>query len=230
MEQKDLSNWKPRPRPDAKRLEGRHIILERFSAKIHGDGLFAAATLADADDRFRWLPELPPVDRPSFQPWLEMAETSKDPQYYAVIDRASGRVAGRQTLMRIDEANGVIETGHIFWSSIISRTPASTEAFYLFAKYVFDDLGYRRFEWKCNNCNEPSKRAAERYGMTHEGVFRQAGVVKGENRDTAWYSMLDGEWPLLKVAFELWLDPANFDGKGKQNSTLADCRKKVGSV
>jgi len=230
MKQIDLVNWQPCPRPTANRLTGRFVTLERFSAERHGDGLFACATMADADARFAWLPELPPADRSSFQPWLERAEASVDPLYYAVIDQASGKVAGRQTLMRIDEANGVIETGHIFWSALISRTPATTEAFYLFAKYVFEDLGYRRFEWKCNNRNEASKRAALRYGMSHEGVFRQAAVVKGENRDTAWFSMIDGEWPNLKVAFEAWLDPANFDEKGMQISTLTQCRRTAGSV
>ena len=199
---RDLSNWSGCPRPDGRTLDGRFVRLEKLGAGKHGDELFAAATMNDADDRFRWLPELPPVDRAAFQPWLESAEASADPLYYAVIDKKSGKVAGRQTLMRIDQANGVIETGHIFWSALISRTPATTEAFYLFARHIFDDLGYRRFEWKCNNRNEPSKRAALRYGMEAEGVFRQAGVVKGENRDTAWFSMLDGEWPVCKTAFE----------------------------
>jgi RimJ/RimL family protein N-acetyltransferase len=228
--QKDLTHWQPCRRPDIHILMGRYVRLERLDAKKHGDGLYAAATMADADERFAWLPETPPASRAAFQPWLDKAEASADPLYYVVIENAGGQVAGRQTLMRIDEANGVIETGHIFWSSIISRTPASTEAFYLFANHVLGDLGYRRFEWKCNNRNEPSKRAAERYGMAFEGVFRQHLVVKGENRDTAWYSMLDHEWPLLKAAFERWLDPANFDGNGKQISTLVQYRKQVGSV
>lgn len=226
----DLADWQPRPIPAAQRLAGRYVTLERLSAERHGDGLYAAATMADCKERFRYLPEYPPQSRAAFQPWLEQAEASRDPLYYAVIDKASGRVAGRQTLMRIDPANGVIETGHIFWSRLIARKPASTEAFYLFARYVFDDLGYRRFEWKCNDRNEPSKRAALRYGMQHEGVFRQAGVVKGENRDTAWFSMLDREWPLLRQAFEGWLAAENFDEDGVQRLTLADWRRKVGSV
>ena len=156
---------------------------------------------------------------------LDAAEASADPLYYAVIDKQSGKVAGRQTLMRIDATNGVIETGHIFWSSLIAQTPATTEAFYLFAKHIFDDLGYRRFEWKCNDRNEPSKRAALRYGMSAEGVFRQAGVAKGENRDTAWFSMLDNEWPLCKAALEKWLMPENFDDDGNQIARLSDIRK-----
>ena len=223
----DLSHWTGCPRPDGRTLDGRFVRLEKLSAGKHGDELFAAATMDDADDRFRWLPELPPVDRAAFQPWLETAEASTDPLYYAVIDKKSGKVAGRQTLMRIDQANGVIETGHIFWSGLISRTPVTTEAFYLFARHIFDDLGYRRFEWKCNNRNEPSKRAALRYGMQAEGVFRQAGVVKGENRDTAWFSMLDREWPACKAAFEAWLSPENFNAEGGQKRPLGELREKL---
>ena len=224
---KDLSNWTGCPIPARIALEGRFVRLEPLTAKAHGDGLFAASSMADADDRFRWLPEYPPQSRLEFQSWLDKAEASTDPMYFAVIDKASGKVAGRQTLMRIDTANGVIETGHIFWSAMISRKPATTEAFYLFARYVFDELGYRRFEWKCNNLNEPSKRAALRYGLQHEGVFRQAGVVKGENRDTAWYSMIDSEWPLCRAAFEAWLDPKNFDEAGLQRRSLEEIRESL---
>lgn len=224
----DLKNWTARPRPERTVLEGSFVRLEPLDAALHGDGLFEAKTGDDADRRFRWLPEYPPNSRSEFQPWLDQAEASEDPLYFTVIDRTSGRIAGRQTLMRIDEANGVIETGHIYWSSLISRRPASTEAFFLFAKYVFDTLGYRRFEWKCNDRNEPSKRAAVRYGMKAEGVFRQLSVVKGENRDTAWFSMIDKEWPEAKRAFERWLAPANFDSNGDQISRLEALRQSDG--
>ena len=124
-------------------------------------------------------------------------------------------------LMRIDAANRVIEVGHILFTPLLQRTPAATEAMYLAARYVFDDLGYRRYEWKCNNCNEPSKRAASRYGFTYEGLFRQHLIMKGRNRDTAWFSMLDSEWPARKAAFEAWLAPENFDAEGKQVRPLA---------
>ena len=220
----DLSIWKPRTRPARIVLEGRYTRLEPLNAERHGDELFSAATLSDKDERFRYLPEHPPEARIAFQPWLEMAENSDDPMYFAVIDKSTGKVEGRQTLMRINEAHGVIETGHIFWGGRISRTPVTTEAFFLFAKYVFDELGYRRFEWKCNNANQPSLDAALRFGLTGEGVFRQAMVVKGENRDTAWFSMLDSEWPKNKIMFERWLDPSNFDGEGKQKKKLQDCK------
>lgn len=220
----DLSNWKGCERPSPENLEGRFVRLEPLDAERHGDGLYAASTMKDAGERFRWLPEYPPESREALQPWLDKAENSTDPLYYTVIDKASGRIAGRQTLMRIDPANGVAEIGHIFWSSIIARTPATTEAFYLFAKMLFDDLGYRRFEWKCNDRNGPSKIAALRYGMQAEGVFRQHLVVKGENRDTAWFSMIDKEWPACRAAFETWLSPDNFDDAGTQKRTLADIR------
>ena len=142
--------------------------------------------------------------------------------YFAVVDKASGKVAGRQTLMRIQAAQGVVETGHIFWSSIIARKPASTEAFFLFARYVFEDLGYRRFEWKCNDLNAPSRHAAMRLGFSYEGLFRQHMIVKGRNRDTAWFAMLDSEWPARRAAFETWLAPGNFDANGRQRISLGE--------
>jgi RimJ/RimL family protein N-acetyltransferase len=219
----DLKNWQPRPRPERKVLEGRYVRLEPLSADQHGDGLFEASSVADADRRFRYLFDYPPETRADFQPWLDKAEASEDPLFFAVIDKASGKVAGRQTLMRIDPAFGVIEIGNIYWGPLISQKPAATEAQFLFAKYAFD-LGYRRYEWKCNNANEPSKRAAERFGFQFEGVFRQHLVVKGENRDTAWYSIIDKEWPLVRRAYDEWLDPSNFDAEGGQKRRLEDIR------
>jgi len=221
----DLRNWQPRPRPEGKAMEGRLVRLQPLDAARHGDGLFEASSVPDAQERFRWLPDYPPSTRAEFQPWLEKAEASTDPLFFVVIDKASGKVMGRQTLMRIDAANGVIEIGNIYWGPLMSRTPAATEAQFLFMKYAFDELGYRRYEWKCNNANLPSKRAAERFGFQFEGVFRQHIIVKGENRDTAWYSIIDKEWPALKKAYEGWLDPANFDRDGKQKKRLEDYRK-----
>jgi RimJ/RimL family protein N-acetyltransferase len=221
----DLKNWTPRPRPERKPLEGRYVRLEPLSAAAHGDGLFEAAATPGEEARFRWLPDVVPESRAAFQPWLEKVEASADPLFFTVIDKASGKVAGRQTLMRIDPANGVIEIGNILWGLLVARRPAATEAQFLFARYVFGELGYRRYEWKCNNRNEPSKRAAERFGFTFEGVFRQHMIVKGENRDTAWYSIIDKEWPALGKAYEGWLDPANFDSDGHQKKRLQDFRK-----
>lgn len=220
----NLSDWQPRPRPGREVLEGRTVRLEPLEAARHGDELFAASAVADAGSRFAWLPELPPQDRAAFEPWLEKAEASPDPLFFAVIDKASGKVAGRQTLMRIDANNGVAEIGNIYWGPLVSRKPAATEAQFLFASYVFDELGYRRYEWKCNNANEPSKRAADRFGFTFEGLFRQHMVVKGANRDTAWYSIIDKEWPALKSAYISWLDPSNFDSDGQQIRRLEEFR------
>lgn len=225
----DLKNWQPRPLPARKVLDGRYVRLEPLNAAAHGDGLYAASTVTDIDGRFAWLPEYPPESRAAFQSWLDKAEASIDPLYFTVIDKASGAVAGRQTLLRIDPANGSIEIGHIYWGPLISRTRAATEAQYLFMKYVFAELGYRRYEWKCNDRNSPSKRAAERFGFKPEGVFRQHLIVKGENRDTAWFAAIDKEWPALEKAYEAWLDPANFVGAGEQKRRLEDFRAQFGA-
>jgi RimJ/RimL family protein N-acetyltransferase len=219
-----LKNWTPRPRPERKVLDGRYVRLEPLSAAKHGDGLFEAATVGNSDERFRWLGEVTPESREAFRPWLEKAEASEDPLYFVCIDKATGKVAGRQTFLRIDPANGVIEIGHIHWGPLMQRRPAATEAHFLFMQYIFDGLGYRRWEWKCNNRNEPSKRAAIRFGFAPEGVFRQHMVIKGENRDTAWYSVLDKEWPALKRAYEAWLAPSNFDAEGAQRKRLEELR------
>lgn len=223
----ELKNWQARPRPERKVLEGRHVRLEPLSAERHGDGLYAVATAADAEERFRWLFESRPESRAAFQTWLEKVEASEDPLFFAVIDKASGEITGRQTLMRIEPAHGVIEIGSIHWGAAMARRPAATEAQFLFARYVFDELGYRRYEWKCHNRNEPSKRAAERFGFSFEGIFRQHMVAKGENRDTAWYSIIDSEWPALRKAYEGWLHPSNFDSDGNQKRRLEDFRKSL---
>ncbi len=217
-----LAHWTPRPRPQRVTLEGRFVRLEPLDAARHGDDLFVAASTGDAEARFRWLFETPPASRGAFQPWLDRAEASEDPLFFAIIDRATGKAVGRQTLMRIDPANGVIETGNIHWGPAMQRSPLSTEALFLHARHVFDDLGYRRFEWKCNNRNNPSKRAAARFGFSYEGLFRQHMIVKGENRDTAWFAMIDREWPVLRAGYEAWLAPANFDADGRQRLALGD--------
>ncbi|GAA5656508.1 MULTISPECIES: GNAT family N-acetyltransferase [Brucella] len=220
----DLQNWTPRSKPERKVLEGRYVRLEPLDPNKHGDELFAASSVTDADQRFTWLFEFPPATREEFEPWLEKVAKSEDPQFFAVIDKASGKVAGRQTLMRIDSAHGAIEIGNIYWGPLISRKPAATEAQFLFMQYIFDELGYRRYEWKCNNDNLPSKRAAERFGFSFEGIFRQHMVAKGKNRDTAWFSILDSEWPALKKAYQAWLAPENFDSDGQQKKKLEEFR------
>ena len=225
----DLAHWSARPRPDHRLIEGRYVTLEPLDADRHTEGLFAASHVPDGDAKFRWLFEAPPTDLTTFRPWVEKSAASADPLFWAIRDKASGQIAGRQTLMRIDPAHGVIEIGNIYWGPQIARQRGATESLYLFMAHVFDDLGYRRFEWKCNDHNEPSKRAALRFGFTFEGVFRQHMVAKGQNRDTAWFSILDGEWPRLKAGYLAWLDPGNFDATGQQRRSLQDCLGEGGS-
>ncbi|HEX3983749.1 MAG TPA: GNAT family protein [Acidisoma sp.] len=219
-----LSNWAGVARPERLVLEGHYARLEPLDSLRHGADLVAAAVAPGAEQRFRYLFESKPESEADFATWLEKAAASADPLFFAVIDRATGRTEGRQALMRVDPAHGVIEIGSIHWGPAIARSRVTTEALYLFARYAFDGLGYRRFEWKCNNLNEPSKRAALRFGFTYEGLFRQHMVAKGQNRDTAWFSMIDAEWPALSRAFQAWLAPSNFDEDGRQKRRLEELR------
>lgn len=220
---KTMHHWTPRPRPEPVTIAGRYVRIEPLDPVRHAKGLFHASAVSDADLKFTWLPESPIADLPTFRSWVDKVALSEDPIFYAVIDNDSGTVAGRQTLMRIDAVNGVVEIGNIYWGPLLARKRGATEALYLFARYVFDELGYRRFEWKCNDDNVPSKKAALRFGFHYEGLFRQHMIVKGLNRDTAWFSIIDKEWPNLKVAFEAWLEPDNFDAAGNQKRRLEEC-------
>jgi RimJ/RimL family protein N-acetyltransferase len=198
-------------------LDGRYVRLEPLAA-THAADLYRAA--AGEDQRFAYLFEDPPASGAAMAEWVARAAAKDDPLYFAVIDAATGRAEGRQSLMRITPEHGVIEIGGIYWGPAIARTRVTTEALFFHARHAFDELGYRRFEWKCNNLNEPSKAAARRFGFTFEGVFRQHMIVKGRNRDTAWFSMLDSEWPRLRAEYERWLDPANFAADGTQKTRL----------
>jgi RimJ/RimL family protein N-acetyltransferase len=217
----DLAQWKACARPPRRVHEGNYTRLEPLDPARHGDALYAASSGADAERAWRFAADGPYPDRASFEPWLVKNAASEDPLMFAIIDKATGRAEGRQTFMRMTPEHGVIEVGYILFGSAIARTRVATEAIYLFAAHVFDDLGYRRFEWKCDNANEPSRRAAVRFGFTFEGIFRQHMVVKGHNRDTAWFSMLDHEWPTRKQAFRQWLAPDNFDAAGRQKVALS---------
>lgn len=199
-------------------LTGSEVALVPLAAS-HGDDLYALSTAEGAEDRFRYLFEQVPT-RESFEQFMIKACASKDPMYVAVIRKEDGRCLGRQSLMRITPDHGVIEIGNILWGPDMAATRMATEAFFLHACYVFDTLGYRRFEWKCNVLNGPSRRAALRFGFRFEGVFRQHMIVKGKSRDTAWYGMLDHEWPRIKQHFERWLSPENFDDRGLQKTQL----------
>jgi RimJ/RimL family protein N-acetyltransferase len=218
-----LTDWQPRPHPARIMLEGAYSRLEPLDPARHGDALFAASMAPGVEARFRYLFDTP-QERPDFDAWLARSAASADPLFFAVIDTASGRCEGRQTLMRITPEHGVIEVGNILWGPAIARTRVATEALFLHARHIFEDLGYRRFEWKCNSRNEPSMRAAKRFGFTYEGIFRQHMVQKGENRDTAWFSITDAEWPAVRKAFERWLAPENFDESGRQKARLEDLR------
>jgi RimJ/RimL family protein N-acetyltransferase len=207
----------PCPRPERIVLEGRYARLEPL-ALAHAEALLQAS--ADAAS-FDYLFDVPPTGLEDMKTYIRQKAALEDPLCHAVVDRATGLAGGRQSLMRITPEHGVIEIGNILWGPRIARTRVATEALYLSAKYVFEELGYRRFEWKCNDCNEPSKRAARRFGFAFEGVFRQHMWTKGANRDTAWFSMLDREWPRLRESYERWLDPANFDAAGRQRAKLS---------
>jgi RimJ/RimL family protein N-acetyltransferase len=216
----ELSNWRGAPRPERVTLDGSYARLEPLSAERHGLDLFRSAREDGAEERFRYTFDDVPSDLATFQSWLQKAEVSEDPMFCAVIDRRTGTAHGRQALMKIDAANGVVEMGHVMWGPGMARSRISTEALYLTARYIFDALGYRRFEWKCNHLNNPSRNAAKRFGFSFEGIFRQHMVVKGQNRDTAWFAMTDADWVLLKPHYAAWLSPSNFDENGQQRTKL----------
>jgi RimJ/RimL family protein N-acetyltransferase len=209
---------------DVASLAGRYCRLERLVAVAHSDSLYVASTPADAAARFLYLPVPPHSGRADFDVWMERSVASTDPLYFAVVDIESGDVVGRQSYLRIDPGNRSIEIGDIYWGPAMSRTRVATEALFLFACHAFDELSYRRFEWKCNALNAPSVRAALRFGFTYEGTFRRAAIVKGRSRDTAWFSMIADEWPAIRAEYVRWLDPANFDAAGQQLTPLATRR------
>ncbi|MGI9305987.1 MAG: GNAT family N-acetyltransferase [Gammaproteobacteria bacterium] len=217
-----LARAEPAKSPQRVVLDGRYCRLEPLDPERHGEDLFAASTPPDAVARFRYLPGPAPTSMDEFSAWMATAAQSEDPLFFAVIDKRNGRVEGRQTLMRITPSHQCIEIGNIYWSPSISQSPVTTEANFLFARYVFEDLRYRRYEWKCDALNAPSRRAALRFGFRYEGHFRRAVIVRGRSRDTAWFSVIDEEWPSLKAAYEQWLAPENFDINGKQKSRLSD--------
>jgi len=214
--------WKPARTLSRVALEGELARLEPVDVASHASQLFAAQ--AGAPQIWEYLPYGPFESETVFRAWLAERATTSDPLFFAIIDRASGMALGMASFLRVEPSHGVIEVGHIWYSPALQRTRLATDAMYVMARHVFDDLGYRRYEWKCNALNEPSRRAAVRLGFTFEGVFRQHMVVKDRNRDTAWYSMLDSEWPAAKAAFEAWLRPENFDGEGRQLRSLAELR------
>lgn len=208
----------PRPRPPRSPMQGQWCTLVPLDPEAHADALFQAYA-ADTQGRiWTYLPAGPFADLAAYRDWMEATCLTEDPLFHAIL--VDGQPLGVASLMRIDPAHGVIEVGNINYAPALSRTRAATEAMFLLMSRAFDELGYRRYEWKCDALNEPSRRAALRLGFTCEGTFRQATTYKGRNRDTAWFSIIDSEWPVLKAGFQTWLDPANFDAQGRQRHRL----------
>lgn len=216
-----LANWTPPPFPPARVLEGQWCRLEPLDRARHLDQLWQ--TLEGHAEVWTFLPVHEPTTKEIYAAMLDEMIVKPGIVPFAIIDKADGLAKGHLWLMEIRPQHGVFEVGYITYSPAMQRTRMATEAIYLCGEYGFS-LGYRRFEWKCNSRNEPSRRAADRFGFTYEGRFRQHMVVKGENRDTDWYALLDSEWPACGAAFRRWLAPANFDEAGRQKRGLAACR------
>lgn len=219
----DLSQWQPRPFPPHQELAGQFVRLEPLDAARHGDDLWRELQGPDPA-LWDYLSYGPFDTRAAFDTWLAGHAASRDPQCYAVVEQRGGRALGLLTYLRITPKEGSIEIGHIAFGAALQRTPGATEAVYLLARNAFDGLGYRRLEWKCDARNARSMRAAKRFGFVYEGLFRQHMIVKGENRDTAWFSIIDGDWPACRTAFERWLAADNFDGEGRQKQRLEALR------
>jgi RimJ/RimL family protein N-acetyltransferase len=215
-----VPNWTPRPRPPRTPMQGRLCRLEPLDAATHAAALHAAHA-ADREGRnWTYLAYGPFASAAEYAAWVESVQSRDDPVFFAIVDPATQQPIGVASYLRVDPAMGAIEVGHLSYAPALQRTPASTEAMYLMMRRAFDELGYRRYEWKCDSLNAPSVAAAKRLGFRFEGIFRQAVVMKGRNRDTSWFSIVDGEWPALRSAFEQWLDPSNFDAAGAQRQRL----------
>ena len=210
------------PGPD--RLLGQYVVLERLSAEEHGAQLYQS--FADDDAVWEYLPYGPFHSAAQYIRWVKEQSLLSDPYFYAIRDLATNKLGGVASYLRIDPTNGVIEVGHINMSPSLQKTRAATEAMFLMMQWAFE-AGYRRYEWKCNAQNMASRRAASRYGLSYEGVFRQHMIVKGRNRDTAWFAAIDAEWPALFEAFKAWLHPSNFDAQGQQRESLRDLTRLV---
>ncbi len=223
-----VPGWIPRALPPRAAISGRYCRVEPVSVERHATDLYAA--FAEAQDGRDWtyLPAERPADIDAYRAFLTKAAADSDRLHHAIIDLAAGRAVGTAALMRADPANGTVEVGYITYSPLLKRTRVATEAMFLLMRRVFDELGYRRYEWKCDSLNAASRAAAERFGFRFEGVFRQAVVYKGRNRDTAWFSITDAEWPGVRAAFEQWLAPDNFGPDGQQRRSIAAIRASAG--
>jgi RimJ/RimL family protein N-acetyltransferase len=206
-------------------LDGRYTRLEPLDAEAHAEALFEITSGRENDDLWLYLADGPFESADAFRDEIARKAGSAEAVFFAILDAARRRPMGYASYMRIEPGHGVIEVGNVLFSHPLQGTTGATEAMYLMARHAFEDLGYRRYEWKCNALNAPSRAAALRLGFTFEGIFRQHMVIKAQNRDTAWFSMIDGEWPRLRTAFDRWLDPSNFDAQGRQRATLRSFRE-----
>ena len=219
-----VPGWTPRPRPPKTAMTGRFCTVEPLDPARHAAPLYASYAEDREGRMWTYLPRGPYASLDDYRHWVETACDSDDPLAHAIIDNRNSGAVGTAAYLRIEPSVGVIEVGSLAFSPRLQRRPAATEAMYLMMRRVFDELGYRRYEWKCDSLNLPSRAAAVRLGFNYEGLFRQATITRGRNRDTAWFSVIDRDWPALRAAFETWLDPGNFDGNGGQRRTLASLR------
>jgi len=217
-----LDNWQACEHPQGSRKQGRLCALEPIDLDRHSVDLFEAFSRDHDFHNWTYLPYGPFSSLAEFQGWITSTCLGDDPCFFTIIDSDSGKAVGVASFLRIQPTTGVIEVGHIHFSPLIQGSAISTEAMYLMMKLVFENLGYRRYEWKCDALNAPSCAAAKRLGFEFEGIFRQATMYKQRNRDTAWYSIIDREWPVIKSVFESWLSKDNFDASGQQRSSLSE--------
>lgn len=216
-----MPGWKGVQRPPRTAMAGRYCRVEPIDPARHAEDLYRANTLDAQKRNFTYLTVGPFDSFDAYRAWMAAAVKLEDPLWHAIVDAGTGKAVGAATYMRIEPAHGVIEVGNLNFSPLLQRKPAATEAMHLMMKRVFE-LGYRRYEWKCDSLNAPSRAAAQRLGFSYEGIFRQASIYKGRSRDTAWYAMIDSEWPQLDAAFRRWLDPGNFDAQGMQRVRLSE--------
>ena len=215
-----VPRWQERPAPPRTPLEGRYCRLEVLNAAKHAAALHDAYAASPDSSNWTYLPYGPFSSLEEYAVWVESMQVGDDPVFFAIVSRPDDRPVGVASYLRINPAQGSIEVGHLNYAPALQRTAAATEAMYLMMRRAFEELGYRRYEWKCDSRNARSRRAAKRLGFRYEGTFRQAMVMKGRNRDTAWFSILDTEWPRVRAALEQWLDPSNFDDAGHQRQPL----------
>ena len=219
-----VPDWETRPRPAKEQINGRYCHLEPVNPASHAADLFTAYQADETGANWTYMGYGPFATFAAFESWLTATCLGNDPLFFAIINAKTGKAVGVASYLRIVPQMGAIEVGHIHFAPAMQKTAVATEAMYLMMRYVFDELGYRRYEWKCDALNAASRKAALRLGFQFEGVFRQALIYKGRNRDTAWFSIVDQEWPQLKQAFEQWLAPENFDENGRQRQSLAAFR------